>query len=1093
MRRTIMSVFVILFCSLSVMAQKLVEEWKFNIDMPKTVIFHTINNTKASLSIVADANQPLGKGILQAVITKASGRKSAYDIQILCVTKKEFSGGENVRVSFYVKGSEATKAQVSMIISDAPYSAVAKPSLMEFPVSSEWKKVLFETTMQPTMGKRYCAPMIFLGRSSGTIQFADIKFETVLNASTNPSLISYNAQKSFREINLFFAQDCVQINHRNKGSFKGPLPATCRDNFSYWNNSVVESSEHKDGNCKFLRIDVKKLDKAAQFKIESADIPTGYYKLAIKARIPAGFDIGIRQTEPPYPYLWRQNLEPSSKWRTISTILHINKTMKTAAGIYLKFPLGGTELESLRLLEATREDIESLIADDQAMLLRPSKDSQNFIRNSRFPLGLPSGWSVDRASYPGNFSVKTDTSELGPSGCHPLIIDGTIVRSEPFNTPFYNTGRNCVLSFLYKAKKSFHVSIYAANINQKTIKERFLVKRKNIPASDKWIREDIEFKEPDDKTKCLSISFEDGKKSRERNKEIFSDHAEIKLDSLQVYYGKAGRPYQSGSDCEVAIAPVESEVSAERVQFSDEPAKVKYFASGNIKNTVLKVTVYDIYGRKKELPEISLTKNPSGEFDYNVIPLSRLGQFRIEVLAERNGKQVSPVNELVMTRIRRPLYWGKDAPGSPFGIHVALLKLRSMKAAGMNWVRLHDVGEQYIKWFYLEPEKGKWNFHDKEINLYRRAHMKIAGMLDTTPEWAACTPDKKSPYWDRYRRPKKLDDYANYVRTVVSRYKDIIDEYIIWNEPTWNGSGYDSRYWWKTYDNSVSISNRKSDSIGQFIELSKVAGKSAKEVFPNVRIIGMHCRKQPWMNELRKGGVFNYYDMVDIHYYPHLLTEMTTYGYPGDKYEKESVEALRIAKEEGKPLINTECNPCSIDRNVSLDDAKAIINDGAGIYRHSIAWKSPSPVLDIANATVTFTMKNLAIGVSRLFLYSASSYQFLPCATPYYLIMLGADGYPTPTYSAFSNLAWLLEDRKFVKCIPVGEGVWAHIFEGRGACVAAISGKKNSKYVVPDLKDTEILDLFGNFLPKGAEYKGHIIYLQSKLPAKAFVDLLKRK
>jgi hypothetical protein len=438
--------------------------------------------------------------------------------------------------------------------------------------------------------------------------------------------------------------------------------------------------------------------------------------------------------------------------------------------------------------------------------------------------------------------------------------------------------------------------------------------------------------------------------------------------------------------------------------------------------------------------------------------------------------------------VKRPIYWGKDAPNSPFGIHVLPQKVWSMKAAGMNWARFHDTGAQYIKWAFLEPEKGKWSFRDKEVAWYRAAHLKIAGVLDTVPAWAALAAEKGDLYWDRYRRPRNLDDYANYVRTVVSHYKNSIDEYLIWNEPTWNGLGNDSKYWPKKYEASGSLEDRRSDSIKHFIELSKIAYSAAKEVFPAVRIAGINGGVQPWMEELRKGGAYEHCDMADFHYYP--PKGMLSYGYPGDLFEKEKYEAVRMAKEQGKPLINSEGNPAKVDRNVTLADNDSSVDMGTGIYRHSIVWKTSLTPISVANATVTYTMKNLAMGISQVFLYSAQ-YPFL-ALEPGLLTMLGADGFPAPSYAAFSSMAWLLEDRKFVKCVLVGEDVWAYVFEGRGESVAAISGKEHGKYSTPDWKELVGLDLFGNPIVKNAKYSGQMMYLVSKLPATVLAKRLEK-
>jgi len=51
------------------------------------------------------------------------------------------------------------------------------------------------------------------------------------------------------------------------------------------------------------------------------------------------------------------------------------------------------------------------------------------------------------------------------------------------------------------------------------------------------------------------------------------------------------------------------------------------------------------------------------------------------------------------------------------------------KAVGVNWVRLHDAGTEYIGWSFLEPEKGKWQFRDADLRRYRDHNLKTWSTL----------------------------------------------------------------------------------------------------------------------------------------------------------------------------------------------------------------------------------------------------------------------------------------------------------------------------------------------------------------------------
>jgi len=153
------------------------------------------------------------------------------------------------------------------------------------------------------------------------------------------------------------------------------------------------------------------------------------------------------------------------------------------------------------------------------------------------------------------------------------------------------------------------------------------------------------------------------------------------------------------------------------------------------------------------------------------------------------------------------------------------------KAVGVNWTRLHDAGGNYLMWYFLEPEKCKWVFHDKELNRYRKYGMKILGELGTAPKWASYYQDvgkDHSGYFDCFYQPKNLEDYANYVKTVAERYKGVIDAYDVWNEPwihAWWAVGYDES---KTgeYGGYITSKNPTAD----FVKLMATAYQTAKAI-----------------------------------------------------------------------------------------------------------------------------------------------------------------------------------------------------------------------------------------------------------------------
>ena len=279
-----------------------------------------------------------------------------------------------------------------------------------------------------------------------------------------------------------------------------------------------------------------------------------------------------------------------------------------------------------------------------------------------------------------------------------------------------------------------------------------------------------------------------------------------------------------------------------RVQFDDEPAKIKFAAVGQVPQAVLKTRLVTIYGDEKLLPPIKLdSRVPASS------PMSRSRPTTSVLTASKpgsktpRGQRVSPFNEIVFYRLRRPRYWGKDAPHSLFGTHTLSTNrhLTMAKAVGVNWVRLHDAGTEYIGWSFLEPQQGRWQFRDADLQRYRDHHLKILGLLSTTPGWASNLGKPATGYADRYLEPLSMDDWANAVRTIVSHHRGLIDSYEIWNEP------WGSTFWtFKANPEHGRNGNEEflpSDTPSKdYARLQKVAYRAVHDVFPDVTIVGFN-------------------------------------------------------------------------------------------------------------------------------------------------------------------------------------------------------------------------------------------------------------
>jgi len=846
-------------------------------------------------------------------------------------------------------------------------------------------------------------------------------------------------------VNVDFDGPSVDLHVKQKGSFDGPLPVGMELDFPGWNTSVVRAEKIAGDGKSFIRFNVDKLDQAALLRVV-APLPPGAYDLDAYYRFEVEFkshevvrlytrictapwsDVcGIRARPDKGPEAWTRCSIPvrSTKWSLGEA------DWGKPVGLFMELPVGVTEIARVKLVRLTPEEM-------SASLNRPDASCRNFLRNSRFPLGLQAGWNLDREFTAG--SVESDDRAPGSSGVASLKIDfpaKSKLHSEPFQTSNPFTTNHVSLS--YMAKGSWKVQVVKEDESEYPFVVRDLKATSNA-----WTTVTVDFK-PDMVANRFHIAFE--------------GEGTLHIDSLRVWAGDPREGYVSAGECEVALALPHSEISQTRIQFDSEPAKLRYCVTGDFKGAVLKSKVVTAYGDEKPLPDVRLTAS-SGELDFAVFPEKPYGQFRIEVWAERGGKRISPFNEALVTRIRKPHFWGKDAPpDSPFGCHLLAspLMIPTVKAAGVNWVRLHDAGVSYIGWYFLEQEKGKWTFHDADLLRYRDGKLGIFGTLQTTPQWAAKCKNSPRDFFGKYSQPENLDDWANYVKAVCARYKGVIAGYYIWNEPWGND------FWYAGYDPVSKLHVPGKSPAADYARLSEVTYKVAKATDPDIRISGFNaagwCPK--WTTDLMAAGSAEFCDLADFHVY-------------GDGVEENFHKAL-------DPLCKSGFKkPIHMSEGQAIDYSNT---SNSGLYNHTLTWPVPKPDANIApaDAECRFVIRLLALGCERINLYSAHGYTGLGSSG--FRTLVCGDGYPLPVLAAYSNMAWLLEGRKFVRNVPLGGEVVATLFEGRDGAVAVLSSSKTGRYVLPKSRQLSVMDLFGNPLKGRIEYQGRLIYVDSRLSA----------
>ncbi len=184
-------------------------------------------------------------------------------------------------------------------------------------------------------------------------------------------------------------------------------------------------------------------------------------------------------------------------------------------------------------------------------------------------------------------------------------------------------------------------------------------------------------------------------------------------------------------------------------------------------------------------------------------------------------------------------------------------------AAGVKWSR------EELSWANLEPDvKGTfaWTSYDQRLAADFNNNIQVIGMLLTTPRWA--TTDPSAPDWYWYE-PSNFNDYYDFVRAAVNRWKGSIHTWEIWNEPNAVGT-------WKCPNNC--------DRAADYARLLQGAYAAVKSVDPTARVLigGLYVHDtnnegMAFLNSVvaDSGGQINF-DGLSIHtYMPDRVPEST--------------------------------------------------------------------------------------------------------------------------------------------------------------------------------------------------------------------------
>ncbi|MBQ9873874.1 MAG: cellulase family glycosylhydrolase [Thermoguttaceae bacterium] len=162
-----------------------------------------------------------------------------------------------------------------------------------------------------------------------------------------------------------------------------------------------------------------------------------------------------------------------------------------------------------------------------------------------------------------------------------------------------------------------------------------------------------------------------------------------------------------------------------------------------------------------------------------------------------------------------------------------------MKDAGIAWVRAD------FSWSGIERSKGKWTFDafDRVVEETNKLGVQVLPILDYGVEWA-------TPAY------KHMDEWLEYVRRTVERYKDRIRYWEVWNEENLQG------FWGDKPD------------AANYAKLLTETYKTIKKIDPDLQVVygGLAGTPADYFEKSLDAGAGEFFDVTNIHPYRGGLT-----------------------------------------------------------------------------------------------------------------------------------------------------------------------------------------------------------------------------
>lgn len=378
------------------------------------------------------------------------------------------------------------------------------------------------------------------------------------------------------------------------------------------------------------------------------------------------------------------------------------------------------------------------------------------------------------------------------------------------------------------------------------------------------------------KSEAISITVTDG----------YGGTAKLTLTVPIEPYPPGNRPPSNGQVVVTSTSSALGTVTGTVKSVDPEGDPLKYTVTGGPTKGIVKLD--PLTG--------AFTYTPSVDARYTalVTPGEDVDKFTVTVSDGLGGVTTTVVSVAVVTPSaiavdQRPTGIAVHAPDMLFYTQAQINDaFDALQANGIDTVRV------LIPWAAIETFPGVYNWAamDRVVNTAALRGIKVLGVLNSTPLWAAAP--NTLPLAGM---PKDNAQFAKFAKAVAARYKGKVGSYEVWNEP--NGI----QFW------------QPSPNAAQYTELLKAAYTAIKSADPNAVVVAaalgavvdfgnLAVNPVRFVSEMYAAGAAGYFDALSFH--PYLYNQVFSQqgAYPESPLNQaKRIYALMVANGDGDKKI----------------------------------------------------------------------------------------------------------------------------------------------------------------------------------------------